>query len=543
MVFKVKINPVNLPVGWNTATNYTFSITEGFVKQIDGNKSPSPVQTITNAITTFASVPPTNLYAPPYNSITRYPVVTLNYDREILYNSTNTTNYYLYQGNTLTQTIASTSTRISKTTGTVKINLFGLINTSTSYNLRADQGVFRDMFSLKSNSIENDSVVKFTMSSTYISLAPFKEIETEVPVNDFRGITMATAIGTNLMAVGVNTAPYPETTATIQSNIKIYNTSGNFLYQINNPLTHSFTFGSSNSISMSDTKLIAVCDQKNANVGKIVIYNLTTSSASSATTITLNVDTLRSVDYNGSSFITTSRQLSPSPNVGLPYWFIYSDTGTLIRGHDIETYSSGPTNSGQTGGRSIAINSTLYAYHEVKDTGHVVFVRNISNGNKVYTLTFPDINKFDNGERFTLAMDDTYLMVSDYKSFVCNIYNLSTGNLVYTLTSPDTNRIRFGVYAGLNENYFMIVDPEYSETVNYPEGKIYLFSKTTGVLVKTIDNPYFWDPAFNPSNNAYEFGVSASIKNNILISTVPAKEFLGNTAGEKPGTAYFYNVN
>lgn len=541
MVFKVKINPVDLSFNWQTGTDYTITLNQGFVREVDGNKTYNSPQTINNAVTTFSSVPIPELDIPVYQSTTRYPLVILNYDRPLLYNSTNTTNYYLYSENTLTQTIASTSTRVSKTTGTVKINLFGLLNTSTSYNIRADQGVFRDIFSLKSNAISDDSFIKFSMSSTYISLAPFKDIETVFAASEYRG-GMSTAIGTNLIAV--STVAYPWTdTSDIKSNVRIFNTSGNFLYEIQNPLSHDFRFGIS--LAMTDSKLIVGATHtsgSNTN-GKIVIYNINTSSFTTATTITgpLGSDiSLRyfggKIAYNGSKFITLANER----------YHLYSDAGTLLRTHN------SPEATGSQVGTSafrspnitpVAINSTLYAYHAVDTDGFKVYIKNIESGSDVYTLdVILDFNINEPG-RFSLEMDETYIMVGDYVSKNCKIYSLATGSLVYTINSPETSPGSFGLYVKMTNDYFMIGDPSYSEVTGYPKGKIYLFGKNDGLLKKIIDNPYFWQPEFNGANFDLEFGINPSIKNNLLISTVPSKFNNQDESGSKNGTAYFYNVN
>ena len=545
MVFKVKINPVNLPVGWTTSTNYTISITEGFVKQIDGNKSPSPVQTLTNAVTTFATIPPSNLYSPVYNSTTRYPIVRINYDRQILFNSTSTTNYYLYQGNTLTQTIASTSTRVSKSTGTVDINLFGLLNTSTTYSLRADKGVFRDMFAFEPNAITDDTKIKFTMSSTYITLAPYTQIET-IPVQSaFRG-GMSSAIGTNLIAIGSVSSPFIGTVTNVKSNVKIFNTAGNFISQIENPLTHDFKFGVS--LAMTDSKLIVGAGSPGGrNDGKIIIYTLSSGTVSTSTTITVPADSSSvypeaednfagKIAYNGSKFVTLSNNK----------WYLYSDSGSLIRSHLQSSSSYGNLGESSLVTPSIqpvAINSTLYAYYEIRDVGHTVYIKNIETGSDVYVLNLGMTPTYDGNGRLSIEMDENYIVIGDYISKNCKIYSLSTGDLVYTLTSPDSNSSAFGLYVGITNDYFMVVDPSQSEVASNAQGKIYLFGRSDGQLKKKIDNPFFWDPSYTGSNQALEFGIKSSIKNNLLISSVPAKFYSSDESGTKIGTAFVYNLN
>lgn len=542
MVFKVKINPVDLPFNWQTGTDYTITLNQGFVREVDGNKTYNSPQTINNAVTTFSSVPIPELDIPVYQSTTRYPLVILNYDRPLLYNSTNTTNYYLYSENTLTQTIASTSTRVSKTTGTVKINLFGLLNTSTSYNIRADQGVFRDIFSLKANAISDDSFIKFSMSSTYISLAPFKDVETVFATSEYRG-GMSSAIGTNLMAV--STVAYPwENTSDIKSNVRVFNTSGNFLYEIQNPLTHDFRFGIG--IAMTDSKLIVGAGTSGSNnSGKIVVYNINTTSFTTATTITVPGGTDLSgyaryfggkIAYNGTKFITLANNR----------YYLYSDNGTLLRTHLPEDNTE--PGLGASAFRSpnitpVAINSTLYAYHTVPPTGFRVYIKNIESGDIVYSLDVISDFNFNAPGRFSLEMDETYIMIGDYLSNSCKIYSLATGNLVYTINSPETSPGSFGLYVKMTNDYFMIGDPSYSEITGNPKGKIYLFGKNDGLLKKTIDNPYFWQPEFNGANLDFEFGINPSMKNNLLISTVPSKFNNLDESGSKNGTAYFYNVN
>jgi hypothetical protein len=527
MVFKVKINPVNLG-NWTTSTNYSVFVGKGFVSEVGGNKSLSPAQTMTNTVTTFSSVPPTNVYNPPYNTITRYPIVTINYDRGILYNSTNTTNYYLYQGSTLVQTIPSTSTRVTLVNGSVKLDLRNYITTGTSYNIRADQGVIRDMFAFKPNAISNDSAIKFTTSASYITLVPDNTYSFTYPESQNRH-ALATSISSNYFAVGCPTFPYQNTNPalyTTSSSVSVYSNTGTFLYKISNPASENYKFGIDVSVGTS-TLVVSSIDSINEynTTSTLYVYNISNSSATLSATINNpnpGVEQGRifglKVAHYGNYIVTYSRN-----NV----WLYSTSGGSYLRAHTFDNFNGiGGSAVGMLNNyplNIVAINSTSYAYYDPDPGGtsdHRIRVFDIATGNSVWSKIV--VSSADTTARLSIAMNNTYLIVGDIIANTAYVYNASNGNLVYTFTSPDPVPRKFGTCVDVSSQYFIVTDPDSGfeeDTGTLPHGKIFVYGISDGLLKYIIDNPYRWDPA--SATISYDFAPSAAINSSTVVASIP----------------------
>lgn len=527
MVYKLKINPVNLG-NWSTSTTFTISMQEGFVKEISGNQSRSPNFTITNAFTTFAtSIVPTNAYAPPYNTITRYPIVTIDHERGVIYNSTNTTNYYLYQNSTLLQTIPSTSTRVSLVGGKSQIDLRGYITTATSYNIRADQGVIRDMFAFKPNAISNDSVIKFTTSASYITLVAENSYSFAYPESQNRH-ALATSISNNYFAVGCPTFPFSGNPAlyTTSSSVSVYSNTGTFLYKINNPNSENYKFGMDVSIGTSTLVVSSYNNSSQYNTSSsLYVYNISTSTATLVTNIinpNPEVEQGRlfglKISHFGNYIVTYSRN-----NV----WLYSTSGGSYLRTHTFDNFNGiGGSASGMLANyplNIVAINSTNYAYYDPDPGGtsdHRIRVFDIATGNSVWSKII--VSSADETARLSIAMNDTYLIVGDIIANAAYVYNASNGNLIYTFTSPDPIPRKFGVCVDVSSQYFIVTDPDagYEEdTGTLPSGKIFVYGISDGLLKYIIDNPYRWDPA--SSTMGYDFAPSAAINSSTVVASIP----------------------
>jgi hypothetical protein len=525
MVFKVKINPVNLG-NWTTSTNFSVFVGQGFVSEVGGNRSLSPAQTMTNTVTTFSSIPPTAAYAPPYDTITRYPIVSVSYDRGVIYNSTNTTNYYLYQGSSLLQTIPSTSTRVTLVNGKSQIDLRGYITTATSYNIRADQGVVRDMFAFKPNAVSDDSVIKFTTSASYITLVPSNTYSFAYPESQNRH-ALATSISNNYFAVGCPTFPFQNTNPalyTTSSSVSVYSNTGTFLYKISNPNSEDYKFGVDVSVGTSTLVVSSITSGNQYNTtSSLYVYNISTSTATLVTTIlNPNPGVVEGVNFGlkvshfENYIVTYSRN-----NV----WLYSTSGGSYLRAHTFDNFNGISNNTMLSNYplNIVAINSTSYAYYDPDPGGtsdHRIRVFDIATGNSVWSKIV--VSSADSTARLSIAMNDTYLIVGDIIANAAYVYNASNGNLVYTFTSPDPVPRKFGVCVDVSSQYFIVTDPDTGfeeETGTLPHGKIFVYGISDGLLKYVIDNPYRWDPA--SATISYDFAPSAAINSSTVVASIP----------------------
>lgn len=160
----VKIDPRLLPIDWQTATIYTIVVGSDFVREVGNNRTPSPVRTAT--ITTYDSGPVFSQTQPSYGQTTYFQTATIVLNRPVELTTTSTYNFYLYKeagaSDELIATIPSTGTRVSLSGQEVEISLQGYLEGTETYYLTADGDMFEDMFRFPSQTIVDDSVIKYT---------------------------------------------------------------------------------------------------------------------------------------------------------------------------------------------------------------------------------------------------------------------------------------------------------------------------------------------------------------------------------------------
>lgn len=115
------------------------------------------------------------------------------------------------------------------------------------------------------------------------------------------------------------------------------------------------------------------------------------------------------------------------------------------------------------------------------------------------TATNPNNNTTNTVDHFAtdIAVDSTYVLVgarsedtvSYTDSGIAYVFNKSTGELVYTLNnpSPGTGVDYFGTSVAITDNYFVVGAPQEGNDA-FADGTVYAFNKSDGLLANTINN-------------------------------------------------------
>ena len=179
------------------------------------------------------------------------------------------------------------------------------------------------------------------------------------------------------------------------------------------------------------------------------------------------------------------------------------------------------------------------------------YIYNASTGALLYTLDNPNAYGTTTSDYFGWAVDitDNYAVVSAYKedeslqtdSGKAYIFSTTTGALLYTLNNPNAFSTSagdaFGISVALTDTYTVV--GAYAEDVSttvLSSGVVYIFSTTTGSLLRTINNPNTYSTA-----DSDWFGVSVSISpdSSRLIVGAYLEDF--STTVTSAGIAYIFN--
>lgn len=184
-------------------------------------------------------------------------------------------------------------------------------------------------------------------------------------------------------------------------------------------------------------------------------------------------------------------------------------------------------------GKHLAVNSSYYAISggtNSSNTSLRINLYNLSNNSYVRSLT-PTSMIYNDLDLGSLKMSNTYTAVGasvQSGSFIAGtvrVYNNSTGSLVSTINNPtSTVGEGFGQVISMNDSYVAVCSYLYDAPGSTNTGIVYVFSTTTGSLVRTINCPY--TPA--PSNERWGFTMDISGDRLLL---------MGNA-----GTMYVYSL-
>jgi hypothetical protein len=164
----VTLNLETLEIPWQLGATYSFTIQEGFMKDISkGVEELSPASsfnfTAPSSPPTLQSSVPANLSTGVLENVT----LVLNYDRNI-YKGTG--NIYLYKNgspDTLIYTInMSNSQRVLISGNQLILNITGQFQQANTYYLLADAGILLDVWKFQSTAITNENTIRSTMATS-----------------------------------------------------------------------------------------------------------------------------------------------------------------------------------------------------------------------------------------------------------------------------------------------------------------------------------------------------------------------------------------
>jgi hypothetical protein len=168
MANTLTINTRLINLNWTTATNYTIKLGSDLVREVGGNRSPSPAVDNLKVFTSFSTFPSYESVAPAYNSTGSYiTTASITFDRPLSINTT-TYNVLLYKkgsgSDSLIATIPSTDSRIVKNNKTITIDLRNLLEGASTYYLAANSGIFIDMFKFPAPAL-TESIFKYSTAA------------------------------------------------------------------------------------------------------------------------------------------------------------------------------------------------------------------------------------------------------------------------------------------------------------------------------------------------------------------------------------------
>ena len=203
------------------------------------------------------------------------------------------------------------------------------------------------------------------------------------------------------------------------------------------------------------------------------------------------------------------------------------------------------TTGTRSAGRAVAISPTYAAVCSLSDDSVDAYVDiySVSTGDKIYTLSNPDIVPTggeatgDDGFGLVISMSDSYLVVaawmeeaSDGKtnSGAVYVYDTPTGTLLQTLipSTPVANA-QYGYTVALHGDYIAVgtsVGPY-----------VFIYSASTGSLLRTISDP---KPGSNKFGSGWGYGSAISIDDIYLLVGAPNT----HTPLENGGAAYLFDI-
>jgi hypothetical protein len=281
--------------------------------------------------------------------------------------------------------------------------------------------------------------------------------------------------------------------------VHVFNTQGQFLHTITNPIASLTSFG--DDIDIEGTNLI-VGSYGATDGGRAYIYNVETGS-------------LLYTLINPNAFDTAAND-----NFG---YSVGISNNYAIVGASLEDDANGTTS-----GKAYVYSTT---------TGQLLYT--LDNPNPVGTST-------NDGFGTSVAISNNYAIVGAYgesdaggtSSGKAYIYSTTTGQLLYTLDNPTPYGTSASDYFGRSvsiSNNYAIVGAVFEDDANgLSSGKAYVYSTTTGQLLYTLDNP---NPVGTSQND--NFGQSVEISGNYAIFSAYGED---ESNGLNSGKAYLYTL-
>jgi hypothetical protein len=377
-------------------------------------------------------------------------------------------------------------------------------------------------------------------------------------------------------------------------------------YQITNPNPDTTStqdrFGFSIAISGNYLVVGSPYEDEGSNTdsGKVYVYNISTFTAYSGTTIVVSAPTTTianpnatstvNQDYFGSSVAVSSSYIvvgapneettGTTNNLGVVY--IFNLTGTRLYTLLNPNTAYATTTTDKLFGTEVSISGNILAVGAPQDDtattpdSGAVFIYNISTfttttpatiGTPTFSCLNPNpINYAYLGLVGSLATTDSYVIASAVSIGpnttnrqsqsgvgVVYVWNASTGALLYTLTSPTIQfNARFGQSVSASGTLLAVGEPWQGITWNgdtqFQYGKVWIFDLTTGTVKREFFNPNTYGglggdagPGAGLNTSLDDrFGTAVSLNGTSLAASAPYED--NTNANENYGAVYLYTI-
>jgi hypothetical protein len=516
MAKNVTINTSQLNIPWQPNTSYRLALSEGFVVDASGSRTPSPA--VDNLRTITTNTVPTVVASYPSNGDTdtdNFYSISLSFSRTIKKGTTGTIRLY-DDSDTLIVSYNITDSEVSVVGNNLIIDVDGYIQQLTSYYLLIDNTCILDLDNFAFAGYTTDTDFTYTTAGTSLQPYTLQRTLSNVQINDINntyflgnGVIYNASTGSLIRSQGGDklsdtlvmsvTTGFDNTTGKY-GNAYIYSASdGNLLYRIGNPnvsgnSTLADSFGFSDGSDLNDSyAVVAALNETNPEPiqdGIVYVFSMNTGGLFSYFEQPENLQQYnfgRSVSISGNNIAVGAPGTSFTDLSGRVYIFdIYGVLQTTLNNPDADNSPTNPfVDFDSTGG----ISSLRYDRfgHEVCYRGQWLAVSAPGEGkiyvyaNNVYSRTisvpfyftsdeltnqlkygsnlYPDI--YGNYLVVTRLVDSVFEdpnVTSKSRQVKVLIYDLSTGVLVQeiTYTADGTDYFRQGSIAKITENYLSI---------------------------------------------------------------------------------------
>jgi hypothetical protein len=215
--------------------------------------------------------------------------------------------------------------------------------------------------------------------------------------------------------------------------------------------------------------------------------------------------------------------------------YVYDLSGTLLDTITNPRDANGQTNGFKFFGDRVKIDGDYAVIKNNSATVPAVYVYNL------VTKTF--MHQLTNTPTTSIDVSGDYAIVGAAADGVeqrgrAYIYNIVTNTLLHTLDNPNSYNAsaadQFGYSVAISGNYCIVTAP-LRDDGGADSGKAYIYNVTTGVLLRTLNNP-----------NAYrvtaddQFGHSVAMNGSRIIVGVPYEDNAGG--GDDSGVSYIYSI-
>jgi WD40 repeat protein len=158
----------------------------------------------------------------------------------------------------------------------------------------------------------------------------------------------------------------------------------------------------------------------------------------------------------------------------------------------------------------------------------IAYIINASTGAVAHTLANPvsGANAYF-GKSVAVSGANVVVGANGYTAGAVYIFSATTGSLIRTISNPQgaSNNHEFGYSVAIDGNYLVVGAPLEDVSGVANTGRAYVFNVTSGVLVHTLENPNVYG-----TGEADEYGLAVAISGDRLIVSSYKEDDAGGTS-------------